>query len=217
VSRHIAKQYGPSRCKAHHTNTPWPSAPNEKEHPELYAQSQREGLTEDEQAALGAAARFQADGSGYFQQQSTRPLTIGYSLRDSPVGLLSWMYEKMHDWSDSYAWTDDEILTWVSIYYFSTAGPEASCNVYYDMQGGAAMVRANSYTENPLGISRFAQDSVTLPKLWLRTMGPVVFESKEAHGRGGHFAAWENADAMVGDLREMFRGGLEFGNSALDS
>ena len=45
---------------------------------------------------------------GYFAEQSTKPQTIGYSLADSPVGLLAWVYEKLVSWSDSYPWTDDE-------------------------------------------------------------------------------------------------------------
>lgn len=45
---------------------------------------------------------------GYFAEQSTQPQTIGYSLADSPVGLLAWIYEKLVAWTDEYAWTDDE-------------------------------------------------------------------------------------------------------------
>ncbi|KAF1960058.1 alpha/beta-hydrolase [Byssothecium circinans] len=209
VSRYIAKAYGPSRCKAHHTNTPTPFQPDEKTHPELFAKSQSTPLTDVEKAGLLRTQTFQTEGSGYFKQQTTRPLTTGYSLRDSPVGLLSWMYEKMHDWSNAYPWTDDEILTWVSIYYFSTAGPEASSNVYYEMEHSEppAFAAQAVYIDVPLGISRFENDLVSLPRLWNQTMGPVVFENEEAHRRGGHFAAWGNPEAIVGDLRKMFRDG----------
>jgi hypothetical protein len=62
----------------------------------------------------------------------TKPQTVGYALADSPVALLAWIYEKLHDWTDSYPWTDDEILTWVSIYWFSRAGPAASIRIYYE-------------------------------------------------------------------------------------
>lgn len=55
---------------------------------------------------------FAEEGSGYRLLQSTKPQTIGYALTDSPVGLLAWLLEKLHDWTDSYPWTDDEILTW---------------------------------------------------------------------------------------------------------
>ena len=70
--------------------------------------------------------RFHKEGTGYSAVHSTKPQTIGYSLSDSPVGLLAWIYEKLHDWTDDYEWRDDEVLTWVSIYWFSTAGPAAS-------------------------------------------------------------------------------------------
>ena len=41
-------------------------------------------------------------------EQSTRPQTLGYSLADSPVGLLAWIYEKLVAWTDKYPWTEDE-------------------------------------------------------------------------------------------------------------
>lgn len=47
-------------------------------------------------------------GAGYMAEQSTCPQTLGYSLADSPVGLLSWIYEKLHHWTDKYEWDDDE-------------------------------------------------------------------------------------------------------------
>ena len=51
---------------------------------------------------------FESEGFGYFIQQQTNPQTINYSLADSPVGLLAWIYEKLVGWSDDYAFTDDE-------------------------------------------------------------------------------------------------------------
>ena len=47
-------------------------------------------------------------GLGYFKEQSTQPQTLGYSLADSPAGLLAWIYEKLVNWTDGYPWTDDE-------------------------------------------------------------------------------------------------------------
>lgn len=51
---------------------------------------------------------FRSEGRGYFEEQSTQPQTLGYSLADSPAGLLAWVYEKLNNWSDSYPWSDDE-------------------------------------------------------------------------------------------------------------
>ena len=52
--------------------------------------------------------RFATTGRGYSTEQSTRPQTLGYSLADSPVGLLAWIYEKLVAWTDKYPWTEDE-------------------------------------------------------------------------------------------------------------
>ncbi|KAM5341528.1 hypothetical protein ACJ41O_014559 [Fusarium nematophilum] len=204
VARSISKMYGPSRCKAFHTNTPVPSEPTKETHPELHARISTTPLTEAEKNGLSRAADFSQEGSGYYKLQSTKPTTIGYSLRDSPVGLLAWIYEKLHDWSDDYPWTDEEILTWVSIYYFSTPGPEAASSVYYAMEHSQppAFAAAAGYVDVPLGIARFSNDLLVLPKLWNQTLGPVVFESE--YEKGGHFAAWERPDAIVQDLRAMF-------------
>lgn len=57
---------------------------------------------------LERTRRFATMESGYSAEQSTKPQTIGYSLSDSPVGLLAWIYEKLVAWTDRYPWDDDE-------------------------------------------------------------------------------------------------------------
>jgi hypothetical protein len=66
-------------------------------------------------------------------EQSTKPQTLAYALNDSPVALLAWIYEKLHDWTDGYPWTEDEIFTWISIYQFSRMGPGAAHRIYYEV------------------------------------------------------------------------------------
>lgn len=208
VARFIALKYGSKHCKAYHIDSAAPAEPTATSHPDIYAKVQETPLSEIEIAGLTRAGLFLKEGNGYYQQQSTKPQTISYSLKYSPVGLLAWIYEKLHDWSDKYPWTDDEILTWVSIYYFSTAGAAATSSVYYEMehrQPAAAFPAAQVYIDVPLGVARFEKDLVLLPKLWNQTMGPIVFESE--YESGGHFAAWELPDAVVGDLRTMFKQG----------
>ena len=111
----------------------------------------------------------------------TKPQTLGYSLADSPVGLLAWMYEKMVSWSDEYEWSDDEgtpavyadlvtlvadpvsVLTWVSIYWFSSAGPAASVRIYYE--ASQAFNLLGSYVSKvPMGISVFPKDLGIVPR-----------------------------------------------------
>ncbi|CAJ2500679.1 Uu.00g035320.m01.CDS01 [Anthostomella pinea] len=204
VARFLTINYGPKHVKAHHLNNVAPAEPTADSHPELHAQMKDSQLTPGELAGLGRTEWFSKEGNGYYKKQATKPQTVGYFMADSPVGLLAWLLECLHDWVDDYKWTDDEILTWVSIYYFSRAGPAASSYIYYAIEHTevSPFAVAQKYSEVPLGVSRFPQDLILLPKLWTRTLGPVVFENE--HSRGGHFASWERPDAIFGDLRAMF-------------
>ena len=108
------------------------SPPTWSSNPVLALQHAVTPYSEAEEQGRSRSDWFANEGSGYRLIQSTKPQTVGYALADSPVALLAWIYEKLHDWTDSYPWTDDEILTWVSIYWFSTAGPAASVRIYYE-------------------------------------------------------------------------------------
>lgn len=163
--------------------------------------------TEAEKAGLARQSWFLNEGSAYRLEQSTKPQTLGYSLADSPVALLSWIYEKLHDWTDEYPWTDDEILTWISIYWFSTAGPAASVRIYYEAVHSADKTVSREAMSSwipkvKLGMAYFPRELGVVPKTWGRTLGPVAYESE--HSSGGHFAAWEKPDSIASDLVNMF-------------
>lgn len=166
-----------------------------------------------EKAGLARTQWFTQSGSGYNEIQRTKPQTLSYSLASSPAGLLAWIYEKLHDWTDAYPWTPDEILTWVSIYHFSRAGPGASAKIYYEVSHAEDATRAAIAAYVPrvkLGLGYFPGDLSVPPKSWGRTLGPVVFERQ--HVDGGHFAAHERPEALVGDLNGMFgKGGGAYG------
>ena len=96
----IASKYGPKHAKAWHTNfMPDQVAPVDDD-PSTFS--------ERDLAALLRREIFMTTGTGYTMEQSTKPQTLGYSLSDSPVGLLAWIYEKFVIWTDSYSWKDDE-------------------------------------------------------------------------------------------------------------
>lgn len=156
-----------------------------------------------EKAGLARTVWFQKKGFGYNLEQSTRPHTLGFALADSPLALLAWVYEKLHDWTDDYPWTDDEVLTWISIYAFSTAGADASVRIYYENHNRLGYAAGGAYVPNiPLGLSYFPKDLVVPPSTWGRTLGPVAFERR--HEDGGHFAAYERPETLCDDLRTMF-------------
>lgn len=174
---------------------------------------------------------WQGSGRGYFSILGTKPQTMAYSLDDSPSGFLGFIWEKLRDWTDDYAWTDDQILTWISIYWFSEAGPGASGMIYNqaipDLSPGGKLPLSNlqSWVKMPLGLSFFPKEIANMPESWASTLGRIVLASH--YDKGGwvnssytlkiadecrHFAAYERPDAIAKDLKAMFgKGGGAFG------
>ncbi|KAI1500988.1 alpha/beta-hydrolase [Biscogniauxia marginata] len=162
--------------------------------------------TSQESLGLQRAQAFQGDGNGYFEIQKQRPRTIGVALTDSPVGLLTWIYDKLVTWTDEYPWTDQEVCEWISIYWFSRAGPAASIVIYHETFKGDWVSSAATYTQGTkVGFSYFPKEMFRTPSLWNTQIGDVVFEKE--HERGGHFAALEQPKALVDDPKVMFKPG----------
>ncbi|THV04296.1 alpha/beta-hydrolase [Dendrothele bispora CBS 962.96] len=195
ITRTIAQFYGGKHCIAWHTNYPdaGGNPPTSPENPDT-----------------ARTHWFLNKSFGYNVEQSTQPQTIGYSQADSPIGLLAWIYEKLFQWSDhaNYIWSDDEILTWISIYWFSKSGPAASARIYYEVQrsGDREATRVcprNSRPNVPLGWSKFPRDILLYPLELVRTIGNLTFYNCE-HKEGGHFPATEVPEVLVKDLRVFF-------------
>ncbi|PPQ92837.1 hypothetical protein CVT25_004325 [Psilocybe cyanescens] len=209
VTKTIASLYGGKHSKSWHTNyeaaLPGQAPPELLSQPRAYLRNLVTKYTPAEKAGLAKTAWFRKEGMGYFMEQTTQPQTLGYSLADSPVGLLAWIYEKLVNWTDNYPWEDDEVLTWVSIYWFSTAGPTASTRIYYER----TKQKITAPPTIPHGVSFFPQELFNVPRFWTRTRYRV-FEAE--HDSGGHFAAHEKPDELVEDLRKMFgRGSPAYG------
>ncbi|KAI5864511.1 alpha/beta-hydrolase [Durotheca rogersii] len=217
ISRAIAHLY-PKYCRATHLNYDSANPPEYFKHPLLALQHAVTPYNSRERRGVTRTKWFETEGRGYNLEQSTKPQTLGYGLADSPVACLAWILEKLHDWTDAYPWTDDEICTWVSIYWFSTAGPAASVRIYYEIthnvdgrSGKLDHQALRAWSPGvKLGFSHFPMDLQVLPSMWVRTLGEVVYEKD--HDSGGHFAAWERPDELIADVREMFgKGGGAFG------
>ncbi|KAK0289372.1 hypothetical protein LTR35_002569 [Friedmanniomyces endolithicus] len=205
----------PQSVMASHINMIRASPPTWSSHPLLALQHAVQPYSEREKKGFERSKWFNEEGNGYRVLQCTKPQTVGYALADSPVGLLAWMLEKLVDWTNNYPWTDDDLLTWISIYHFSTAGPAASLRIYYEAVhselGGVSRDRTQQWIGGvKLGLCHSPRELTVVPSTWARTLGPVVFESFKE--KGGHFAAWEVPEEIVGDLRGMFgRGGKCYG------
>src|SRR5690606_39174508 len=138
-------------------------------------------LTPREAAMLERAKDYITTGNGYVAIQSTRPQTLAYGLTDSPVGLLSWIFEKFWAWTDRdgdpcEAITVDELLTNVSIYWFTrTAG--SSARLYYESLGSMA-VRVPPTTKVPLGVANFPGEIMGARRRWVERENNPVHRSE---------------------------------------
>lgn len=176
--------------------------------------------TEAELAALGPAERartlaswhrfqhWSREKQGYADIQSTRPQTLAYALTDSPVGQLAWIAEKFREWTDSAdrpedAVGRDHLLTNVMIYWLTgTAGSAA--RIYYERAHAAYRGRPPERSATPTAYAAFPQENfVVLRHLAERTENIVRWTEFD---RGGHFAAMEQPELLVGDVRGFFRG-----------
>jgi hypothetical protein len=212
ISRVQARMF-PDAVRAVHVNLAAVRLANLLRSPLLLIRALLTPWTHAERAGLARGREMSTTGNGYYKLQSTRPLTVAYCLSDSPVALLGWIYEKLRAWSEdgNVAWTDDELLDWISVYWFSEAGPGSSVYTYHEAEAGINAIGGFwEYMPAPLGVTQFPADIVGMPRMFLRTLGNVVFERWAE--RGGHFAAWEAPKELVEDLRLMFgRSGAAFG------
>jgi microsomal epoxide hydrolase len=164
-------------------------------------------LTEKEQAGLAGLERYWQSEAGYAQIQGTKPQTLGYALEDSPAGLAGWIVEKFRAWSDcdgdvERAISRDEMLTGIMLYWL-TGTAHSSARLYYEtMKTGRFGPVADNVTV-PTGFAVFPRELFCSPRGWAeRQYNVVQWTEMDA---GGHFAALEQPDALVADIRAFFR------------
>ncbi|NUP63206.1 MAG: alpha/beta fold hydrolase [Nonomuraea sp.] len=156
---------------------------------------------------------FRDEGIGYLAIQSTRPQTLAYGLNDSPVGQLAWIVEKFHEWTDPAvplpedAVDLDQLLTDVSLYWFTGSGASTAHAVYDGMRAWrefAARQEAGAQEWHggpPTGVAVFAADT-TIRSL-MDPEGRIAHWTE--HDRGGHFPAMEVPALLVDDVRAFYR------------
>lgn len=142
---------------------------------------------------------------GYEHQQMTRPLTLAQPLADSPSGLLAWLVEKWRAWSDndgilSRRFSDEEVLTWTSLYWF-TETISTSFRPYYEYAHG--MRSAVERVEVPTALAVFPGDLVRPPREWAERSYHLTRYTPMP--RGGHFAAHEEPDLLAEDITAFYR------------
>jgi pimeloyl-ACP methyl ester carboxylesterase len=165
-----------------------------------------EGVPEAELALRAERTEAFAEGSAYQDIQGTKPQTLGYGLNDSPAGLAAWIVEKFHGWTDNdgnpeSAIPRDRILTNVTLYWV-TESIASSTRIYYESRHTPA-TRPVRYVEVPTGVAVFPKEIYFTPRRWAEARYNVVRWTMMP--RGGHFAALEEPDLLLDDVRAFFR------------
>ncbi len=162
-----------------------------------------------EKSALAGMDYYQREDSGYAKIQSTRPQTLGYGLTDSPAGQLAWIIEKFQAWCDCGEGADrhpenvltrDELLDNVMMYWL-TGSAASSARLYWQ-----SFNELNSSEEItlPVGCSIFPGEILRASRRWAEKRYRNIIHWGELD-RGGHFAAFEQPERFVDEVRCCFQ------------
>ena len=169
-------------------------------------------LGADERNAWNQLDNFYKKGLGYALEMNNRPQTL-YALMDSPIGLAAWMLD--HD-IRSYEMiarvfagkpeglTKDDVLENVTLYWLTNTAI-TSAQLYWDTAqlpnaGGFFDVRG---IQIPVAVSAFPDEIYAAPRSWAEKAYPKLIHYNKLH-KGGHFAAWEQPELFVSELRTAF-------------
>ncbi|HEV8559374.1 MAG TPA: alpha/beta fold hydrolase [Actinophytocola sp.] len=168
-------------------------------------------LSDAERAWLEELKEIGTWETGYATEMSTKPQTIGYSLVDSPAGLCAWIIEKFQSWTDSAgspedALTRDQLLDNLMLYWLPRTGASAA-RLYRESfrQISDWILKSTSDTVSvPTGASIFPRETVRPSRRWAgRRFTNIVYWNEPP--RGGHFAAFEQPELFVAEVRAFFR------------
>lgn len=160
-----------------------------------------DGLTAVECKWTEETRDFWRHRAAYAKQQATRPQTIGYSLVDSPIGLLAWILDKFAEWSDTEdspfeTISRDRILDDVTLYWLTRTGASAA-RIYYESHNS---LDPELRVDVPSALTMYPRDVEKCPRPWAqeRYRQIVRWSSPE---KGGHFPSLEVPEYFVEDLR----------------
>lgn len=149
--------------------------------------------------------------SAYNTTMTARPQILGYGVSDSPAFLAAWMlgHPGFSEWqfgNNAYRPTRDEVLDNFTLYWITNTGSSAG-RIYWENMGRAIIHSSAQRTTDislPVAVSVFPGDVYKPPLTWVRRAYPSLIYFNQAE-KGGHFAAWEEPQLFVEELRNAFR------------
>jgi pimeloyl-ACP methyl ester carboxylesterase len=203
VTEHLARSHAASVVGIHLTDVPFWHAFQKPDDP-----------SPAEEKLLAHNERFMMEEGAYAMIQGTRPQTLADALNDSPAGLAAWLVQFYQRWSGcegdlETCFTKDELLNTIMIYW-ATETIGSSFLPYYDMtHAGAArwmIEKAKEWigsSKVPAGFAIFPKAQPNPPREWAERFFNV--ERWTEMPSGGHFAAMEEPELLIEDIRAFFR------------
>ena len=196
ITRRVASEH-PDRVIGLHLNLVSAGPPPGVTDPEA-------GVPAAELERMRERQAFWAPEQGYSAIQGTKPQTLGYALNDSPSGQAAWIIDKVHvlctcPGGHEEKFTKDELLTNITLYWVTETTTSAS-RIYFESR--RAPSQAPTYIEVPTGAALFPNEIALPPRKWAEARYNIVRWTEMP--RGGHFAALEEPELFVEDVRAFF-------------
>jgi pimeloyl-ACP methyl ester carboxylesterase len=162
-------------------------------------------LSPEERHAVDTLALYTGELGGSNHLQGTRPETVGFALADSPAGQAAWIYEKFQSKTDNQGLAEDalgidDMLDLISLYWFTNSAA-SSGRIYWENRSATF---AGPKLTLPVAVTVFPKDIPRLPRSWIEDTYSNLIHYGEAD-RGGHFAALEQPETLVGEIRTGLR------------
>ena len=165
-------------------------------------------LSADERRAYDRLVWFYANGLGYALEMGHRPQTL-YGIADSPVGLAAWILD--HDaWSlellvrvfegQPEGLTRDDVLDNITLYWL-TKTAVSSARLYWENK---LAFFAPKGVAIPVAVSVFPEEICPAPQRWAERAYPKLIHYNKVE-KGTHFAAWEQPEIFVDEVRAGFK------------
>jgi pimeloyl-ACP methyl ester carboxylesterase len=164
-----------------------------------------QNLSPEEQHAVDSLALYSGPLGGSNHLQGTKPQTPGFALADSPAGQAAWIYEKFQSKTDNQGLAEDaialdDILDTISLYWFTNTAA-SSARIYWENR---TATMAGPKLTLPVAVTVFPRDVPRLPRTWIEDTYADLIHYAEAP-KGGHFAALEQPEILVNEIREGLR------------
>ena len=162
-------------------------------------------LSPEQRHAVETLALYTGDLGGANHLQGTKPETAGFALADSPAGRAAWIYEKFQSKTDNHglaedALSRDDMLDAISLYWFTTSAA-SSGRIYWENKSATF---AGPKLTLPVAVTVFPKNIPRLPRSWIEdTYGNLIHYGEAA--KGGHFAALEQPEILVSEIRTGLR------------